>query len=64
MPATLPTVGGDEGTWGTELNTWCLVNHAADGTHDDLDGMICIVGNMLCYEGAVLVYENEPLIYI
>lgn len=31
--ATLPTPGGDSGTWGDELNEWLLVEHAADGTH-------------------------------
>lgn len=31
--ATLPTPGGDSGTWGDELNTYLQVEHAADGTH-------------------------------
>jgi len=30
--ATLPTVGGDIGAWGSELNTWLVVNMNADGT--------------------------------
>lgn len=30
--ATLPTPGGDEGTWGDELNTYLLVSHETDGT--------------------------------
>ena len=30
--ATLPTPGGDEGTWGDELNEFLLVSHNADGT--------------------------------
>lgn len=31
--ATLPTSGGDDGTWGDELNEFLLVDHNADGTH-------------------------------
>src|SRR6187431_969536 len=31
--AGLPTVGGDVGTWGTELNEFLLVGHNADGTN-------------------------------
>jgi len=38
--AALPTPGGSSGTWGTELNDYLSVEHAADGTHtvklDDL----------------------------
>lgn len=30
--ATLPTPGGDTGTWGDELNEWLLVSHNADGS--------------------------------
>lgn len=36
MPA-LPTVGGSSGTWGTELNTWLLTAHNADGTLKDVE---------------------------
>lgn len=31
--ATLPTPGGDNNTWGDELNEWLLVDHNADGTN-------------------------------
>lgn len=31
--ATLPTPGGDHGTWGTELNEWLLVGHDANGNN-------------------------------
>ena len=53
MPAaaTLPSQGGSDGTWGTELNLWLQFEHASDGTHD----------LMLCYEGEVLTYENDIL---
>ena len=35
MPS-LPTVGGSSGTWGTELNTWLLTAHNADGSLKDV----------------------------
>lgn len=31
--ATLPTVGGDKGTWATKLVTWLLTGHNASGSH-------------------------------
>lgn len=31
--ARLPTVGGDDGNWGTILNEYLEVDHNADGTH-------------------------------
>jgi hypothetical protein len=31
--ATLPTPGGDTGTWGTELNEWLLVGHTSGGAN-------------------------------
>lgn len=50
MVLTLPTVGGDNNTWGTELNAWLNAAHsgevnllnyepAADGTTDDTDAI-------------------------
>lgn len=32
MPS-LPTQGGNNGTWGDDLNTWLLVDHNSDGTN-------------------------------
>ena len=32
----LPTVGGDDGAWGTILNTYLSVEHNADGTQKTL----------------------------
>jgi hypothetical protein len=43
--ATLPTVGGDVGTWGTELNTWLLVGHNADGTNIGGSGDVTMLFN-------------------
>ena len=36
MPS-LPTVGGSSGVWGTELNTWLLTAHNADGSLKDVE---------------------------
>lgn len=49
--ATLPSQGGSDGTWGTELNAWLQVEHASDGTHSIV----------LFYENNILSYENEIL---
>jgi hypothetical protein len=32
--ARLPTVGGDDGSWGSVLNTFLEVEHNSDGTHN------------------------------
>jgi hypothetical protein len=34
--AQLPTVGGDDGNWGTILNEFLEVEHDADGKHDGI----------------------------
>jgi len=31
--AVYPTIGGSDGTWGTEKETWDLAGHNADGTN-------------------------------
>lgn len=38
--ATLPTPGGDEGTWGDELNEWLLIGHDSAGNNLGSDGWI------------------------
>lgn len=54
--ATLPTVGGDEGTWGTELNTYIRIGHNADGTHND---PVCYLGHVVCNEDQVLTNQTD-----
>jgi len=43
MPS-LPTVGGDGGTWGAELNEYLTVAHAANGTHNIIASVWRTVG--------------------
>lgn len=38
--ARMPTTGGDNGTWGTELNTFLDVAHQADGTLDPAEATL------------------------
>ena len=33
--AALPTPGGSDGTYGTELNAYLVIGHATDGTHKE-----------------------------
>lgn len=47
--ATLPTVGGDSNTWGTELNEFLQIAHSADGT---LDGWNSDTANTWTYASA------------
>lgn len=60
--ATLPTVGGDEGTWGTELNAWLQVEHEADGGHDN-DEFVGALNKKLVYssENGLLVTDGGLL---
>ncbi len=43
--AELPTVGADEAAWGSKVNAYLRVGHAADGTHDQA-GMVAQVVNV------------------
>jgi hypothetical protein len=36
--ARLPIIGGDQDTWGTELNNFLLVGHNSDGTLKNVVG--------------------------
>jgi len=39
--AQLPTVGGDDNTWGTVLNEFLEVSHNADGTIKNAPTLVC-----------------------
>lgn len=54
--ASLPTQGGDTGTWGTELNTYLRVEHEVDGTHGDVNALGF---NIVTYNGEVVTYNGE-----
>lgn len=54
--ATLPTPGSDEGTWGTELNTYLRVGHRANGTHDD---PMCNENQVVCNLNQVVVNQTD-----
>lgn len=36
--SVLPTVGGDNGTWGTVLNAYLQTEHTSTGTHGFVSG--------------------------
>lgn len=57
--ATLPSQGGSEGTWGTELNEWLEVEHATDGSHDSVVFMATLSGQMLMNNDNVISNNNE-----
>ncbi len=40
MAVRLPTVGGDDGTWGTVLNSYLQTEHNTDGTHGLASGLV------------------------
>jgi len=61
--ATLPTQGGNDGTWGTDLNTWLLTEHNADGSHDSTDFVASLSSQLLMNGGGIMVQENE-LVYL
>ena len=50
--ANLPTVGGDNGNWGTILNGFLRAEHATDGTHGLSTGLVTDVVNTVTDAGA------------
>ena len=50
--ARLPTVGSDDGSWGTVLNAYLQAEHAADGTHGLSSGLVTDIVNTVSASGA------------
>lgn len=48
----LPTVGGDNGNWGTILNAYLQTEHSATGTHGLSAGLVTDVVNTVADSGA------------
>lgn len=53
--ARRPVVGADEGVWGTIDNEWCLVEHNANGSHDDDTFMQTLASKMVCVDDGIVV---------
>ena len=50
--ARLPTVGGDNGSWGTVLNEYLETEHKSDGTHDMASsGLVTEIVNTVASSG-------------
>jgi len=62
MAATLPTQGADEGTWGTELNTWLQVSHESDGGHDN-DQCIADLNNKIVFSNICPIVTNSGYVF-
>jgi hypothetical protein len=50
--ARLPTVGADDGNWGTVLNSYLQAEHNADGTHGIFTGSVTDIVNTQSTVGA------------
>lgn len=53
--ASLPSQGGSDGTWGTELNAWLQVEHGSDGTHDLI---VSWENDAVFYEGDLVTWQT------
>ena len=63
--AVLPTQGGSENTWGTELNAWLVVEHSATGSHNTVGFLETISDHLLFdFDGNMLTDLNGELVYI
>jgi len=50
--SALPTVGGDNGSWGTVLNAYLQTEHTSTGTHGLSSGLVTDVINTVATSGA------------
>lgn len=50
--ARLPTVGGDDGSWGTVLNSYLQAEHGSDGAHGLSSGLVTDVVTTVAASGS------------
>lgn len=53
--ATLPSQGGSDGTWGTEVNAYLHVEHDINGTHNYF---ISWENDLVFYEGDIVTWQT------
>lgn len=61
--ASKPTVGGSDGTWGTELNAYLAVAHNTDGTHNATQTITDLGWSPVAYAGEESVTFPNGLIF-
>ena len=60
--ADLPVQGGNEGTWGTDLNTWLQVEHESDGGHDN-DTFVGALNNKFLFTSNGIVVNDSGILF-
>jgi hypothetical protein len=61
--ANLPTVGGSDGSWGSDLNTFLQVGHDADGTHNKTQMLTDMGWSPTAYAGGSTIAFPNGLIF-
>jgi len=61
--ADLPSQGGSDGTWGTELNTWLQTEHNADASHNSSTFFDTLGTYLAIHNGEIMTHDGE-LVYL